>query len=278
MWREFWRMNQTFFLTGCASGMGRHMTQVLQQRGYRVFATDVNFAALERTAAELGWPADRVRIQALNVTDYAAWERVFGEAVSAFGGIDVTINFAGLLLSSWAHESPLKEIDGQIDVNVKGVIYGTRISAAHMAGRGQGHIINVASVAGLIPVPGMSVYAASKHAVRAYSLSAAMELRAKGVYVTALCPATVQTPMLDNQEKVPAAELFFSGLRILTLEDIERVIFRALRRKPYEAFVPWFKLRLFQVFALWPGVFPWLTPIYAWGGRRRQRQRQMKHS
>lgn len=270
-------MSQTFFLTGCASGMGRHMTGVLSKRGDRVFATDVNFPALQKTAEEQHWPQDLVRIQALDVTDYAAWERVFAEAVAVFGGVDVTINFAGLLLSSWAHESPLKEIDGQIDVNVKGVIYGTRVSAAHMVERGHGHIVNLASVAGLIPVTGMSIYAASKFAVRAYSLSAAMELRPKGVYVTALCPGTVQTPMLDNQEDVPAAEMFFSGLRILTLEDIERVILRKiLPRKPYEVFIPWFKLKVFQMVGLFPAIGPWVAPLYGWSGRRRQKQRLAK--
>ncbi len=266
-------MAERFFLTGCASGMAKHLTNVLQQRGDYVFATDVNLAALEAAAQELGWPADRVMLRQLDVTDCEAWEQVFAEAVAAFGHIDVTMNIAGLLLSSWVHESPLKEINGQIDVNVKGVIFGTRISARHMLQRGKGHIINIASIAGLVPVPGMSIYVASKFAVRGYSLSAALEMRPKGVYVTAICPATVQTPMLDHEVSNPAAEMFFSGLRILTVQDIERAVFKALRRKPYEVHLPWLKLKMVQIMGLAPWIGPFVAPIYQWSGRRRQAQR-----
>lgn len=268
-------MSQTFFLTGCASGMARHLTNVLQARGDRVFATDVRFDALEAAARELGWPQDRVRLRALDVTDPAAFEAAFAEAVAAFGGIDVAINAAGLLSASWVIESPLNETDGQIDVNVKGVIYGTQIAARHMVERGRGHIVNIASIAGVTPVPGMSVYAASKHAVRAFSISAALELRTKGVYVTVVCPATVQTPMLDNQQDVGAAELFFSGLSILTLDDIERAILdRSLTRKPIEVHVPRLKLKLAQLFGLCPWIAPVVLPFYRWSGRRRMAKRR----
>jgi 3-oxoacyl-[acyl-carrier protein] reductase len=270
-------MGDVFFLTGCASGIGRHMTEVLRRRGNRVFATDLDEAALSRVAEELGWPPETVRTARLDVTDYAAWEAVFAEAVDCFGGVDVTMNIAGLLLSSWAEETPRKEIDGQVDVNIKGVIYGTRVSAAHMAARGHGHIINIASIAGLTPVPGMAVYCATKYAVRAYSISAAMELRPKGVYVTAFCPATVQTPMLDNQEGVDAAELFFSGLRILTLADIEKAMLkRALPKKPLEVHVPRFKLWYTHLLDQMPGLGPLIAPVYQWSGRRRQRQRRQQ--
>ncbi len=268
-------MAENFFLTGCASGMGRHLTDVLCKRGDRVYATDVNHDALIETARALAWPADRVRTAALDVTDAAAWERVFADAVAAWGGIDVAMNIAGLLLASWAHETPIHEIDAQVDVNVKGVIYGTRVAARHMIERGKGHIINIASIAGVTPVPGLAVYAATKHAVRAYSLSAAMELRPKGVYVTAVCPATVQTPMLDNQVQNDAAELFFSGYRILTLKDIEKaVLHRVLKRRSLEVFVPAAKVKMVQLLGVFPWLGPYVLPLYKQSGRRRQQKRR----
>ena len=268
---------QTFFLTGCASGMGRHMTTVFLRQGHRVVATDVAVERLEQASIDEGWDPSRVRLFKLDVTNYDEWQEVFSKAVQEWGGIDVTINFAGLLLSSWVTETPLKEIHSQIDVNLKGTIFGTQISAKHMVERGHGQIINISSIAGVVPVPGLSVYSATKHAVRAYSLSAALELRKKGVYVTVICPATVQTPMLDNQLNVDAAELYFSGLRILTVKDIEKAIVkRALRKKPMEIFLPRFKVKLFQVVALSPRLGIFIAPIYQWAGRMRQNFRRKK--
>ncbi len=270
-------MPQTFFLTGCASGMGRYMTTVFVRHGHRVVATDIDGEQLEQAATEEGWGPSQVRIFQLDVTNYEMWEEVFNKAVKEWGGIDVTINFAGLLLSSWVIETPLKEIHSQVDVNLKGTIFGTQISARHMVERGHGQIINISSIAGVIPVPGLSIYAATKHAVRAYSLSAAIELRKKGVYVTVICPATVQTPMLDNQLDVNAAELYFSGLRILTVQDIEKAIIkRALRKKPMEIFLPRFKVKLFQFVSFAPTLGLIISPIYQWAGRWRQNRRREK--
>jgi len=268
-----------FFLTGCASGMGRRLTDVFQKRGDRVYATDVNFEALKATAEELNWPEDRVQLSALNVTDYEQFEQTFAQAVDAFGGIDVAMNIAGLLLASWAHETPAKEIHSQVDVNIKGVMFGTRIAAAHMVERGGGHVVNLASMAGLAPIPGLAVYSGTKYAVRSYSVTAALELRSKGVYVTAVCPASVQTPMLDNQLQNDAAAMFYSGAKILTLDDIEHaIVHKALRKKPYEIHLPKSKALLARFVDLFPWSGPMFLPLYHWSGRRRMQQRRTSGS
>ncbi len=265
-----------FFITGCASGIAKHLTGVLLRQGHRVFATDVNPSALEQAARDNAWPEDRVRLRALDVRDADAWEEVFGAAVGEFGHIDVCMNIAGLLLAAWATEQPINEVHSQIDVNVKGVIFGTRAAARHMVPRGKGHIVNIASIAGLTPVPGMAVYAASKYAVRAYSLSVNLELRKKGVYVVAICPASVQTPMLDGQLYNDAADLFYSGYRMLTVEEIEHAILhRALRRKPpYEVHIPRLKTKLAKLADIIPAMWPVFEPLYKRSGRRRQAQRR----
>lgn len=255
--------------------MAQRLATTLLQRGDCVYATDLDLDALRRGASALQWPEERVRLAQLNVTDSAAWGRVFADAVEAFGHIDVTMNIAGLLMASWAEESPLQEIDAQIDVNVKGVIYGTRISAQHMTQRGSGHIVNIASIAGIVPAPGLSTYCATKYAVRAYSIAAAFELRPKGVYVTAVCPASIQTPMLDNQLNNDAAEMFYSGFRILTLDEIERVILnKVLVKRPYEVHIPQWKSRLARLVDRMPAIGPIMAPIYQRSGRKRQALRR----
>jgi len=266
---------QTFFLTGCASGMGQHLTTALLNRGHRVFASDLNDDALHDAAESCGWDRERAVLHAFNVTDYDAFVAAFDRATGELGGVDVMMNIAGVLLASWVHETPRQEIDLQIDVNVKGVIYGTRIAAPHMIARGGGHIVNIASVAGLVPAHGLSTYCASKYAVRSYSMAAAMELRPQGVYVTAFCPSSIQTPMLDNQLHNDAAEIFFTGRSILALEDVEHAIFnRVLKNRPYEVHVPRATGALAHVVNLFPSLGPLIAPYYRAAGRRRQARRR----
>jgi 3-oxoacyl-[acyl-carrier protein] reductase len=266
---------QHFFLTGCASGMGRHLTGVLAEEGHHIFATDLSAEALEATASEANWPRDRVLLAALDVRDQAAWKARFAEAVGEFGHIDVLMNIAGVLQAAWADSTPEDYVHLQLDVNVKGVIFGTATAAQHMVPRGCGHIINIASIAGLVPVPGLSVYAASKAACRSYSIAAALELRSKGVYVTAVCPAAVQTPMLDRQVSNDAAEMFFSGVRILTLADIEHAVLRrAMRHRPLVVHVPRSKAQLARFADYFPWIAPLMLPYYRWSGRRRLAQRR----
>jgi 3-oxoacyl-[acyl-carrier protein] reductase len=99
--------------------------------------------------------------------------------------------------------------------------------------------VNIASIAGLVPVPGIAIYSASKHAARAYSIAVAQEVRRHGVFVTAVCPTVVATPMMDIQiDRVEAAHTF-SGGRALTPDEVVRaVIDRALVKKPLELVLP----------------------------------------
>src|SRR5215472_15441003 len=162
---------QTFVLTGCASGIGRHLTGALTLRGHRVLATDINMAALEECAH--AWNAEQVAIRALDVRDADGWDRVLKEAAARFGRVDVVMNIAGYLRSGWVHEMPPEEVQRHIDINTKGVIFGTQASARYMMAQRQGHIINIASLAALVPVSGLALYSASKYAVRAFSIAAA---------------------------------------------------------------------------------------------------------
>src|SRR6185295_6401487 len=103
----------------------------------------------------------------------------------------------------------------------------------------RGHIVNIGSLASLSPVPGLSLYVASKFAVRGFTLSAAMELREHGVSVTLIMPDAVETPMLDKQVAYKEAAMTFSGQRPLTVHDIERLIVdTVLPYKPLEAAIP----------------------------------------
>lgn len=262
---------QRFFITGCASGIGRHAADVLVAAGHTVFATDLRLAPLQDFAAARAWPAGRAVCRALDVRDPAAWEAAFAEAVQVMGAVDVLLNIAGYLKPGYTHEVAADEVDLHFDINTKGVVHGTRVAARHMAARGRGHVVNVASLASLAPVPGIALYSASKYAVRAFSIAAAQELRPHGVAVTVVCPDAVRTPMLDLQLDYREAELTFSGARLLTPDDVVRAIVdEVLPRRPLMLAIPRSRALLARLADLFPRTAVWLEPLLRRLGRARQ--------
>lgn len=225
------------FLTGSANGIGRHLTEVFYNRGDAVVATDVDEAALRTLTA--GWDADRVLTARLDVRDRANWQTVIGQALARFGRIDVGLNVAGVLRAGYVAEFNPDDIDFVVDINVKGVLLGSRLLTEPMVRQGGGHLINIASLAAIAPVPGLSVYSASKFAVRAFTLAAAAELRSRGVRVSVVCPDLVDTNMLTQQINRPEAALSFTGPRTLTVADVAwAVLHDALERHRVEIIIP----------------------------------------
>ncbi len=267
--------SRSFFLTGCASGIGKHLCGLLVADGHRVFATDVNIDALTGHAQKEGWPVDRVATSALDVRDPDAWESVFAKAAERFGHVDVCLNIAGVLLANWVHEAPRNEVDAQIDVNLKGVIYGTQVAARHMVERGEGHIVNIASLAGVAAPPGLSIYAASKHGVRGFSIVAALELRKSGVFVTAVCPDAINTPMANIPKENDAGAMFFSAPQLLTVEQIGRHLMKkVLVKKPVTFSTPRGRSFLAHVSNLFPSLGLRVAEGYLNKGRKSHQQHQ----
>jgi len=222
-------------VSGAASGIGRHMALVLHRAGHRLVLIDIDEQRLEGLSAEQGWEHDRaVCLERLDVRDAAGWAAVVDRAVSRFGRIDFMLNIAGYLKPGYVHEVDADVLARHLDINAKGVMLATRAAAPVMVAQGFGHILNVASIAAISHVPGLSAYCASKHAVRGFSLAVAHELAQHGVAVTAFCPDAVETPMLTLQEAYPEAAMTFGGGRALTLEEVERELLRAMRDRPLE--------------------------------------------
>ncbi|MBI3543840.1 MAG: SDR family NAD(P)-dependent oxidoreductase [Deltaproteobacteria bacterium] len=246
-----------FVITGAAGGIGKHLAATLRARGATVVATDLQ-------------ASDGIR--QLDVTKPDEWARLLDDVVRLHGRIDVLLNVAGYLKPGWAHEMPAVEVDRHFDVNVKGVVFGTQAAALRMVARGSGHVVNIASLAALMPVPGLALYSASKYAVRAFSIASDRELRPKGVAVSVVCPDAVRTPMLDLQKDYPQAEMTFSGPRVLTVDDVTRVILeRVLQTQPTEVFIPAWRGWAARVGDVFPDFAAMLTPLLKKMGRRHQR-------
>lgn len=231
---------QVVVVTGGASGIGKQLANDALARGHQVMATDLDEEGLAAAATAGDWKSTgRAETRVLDVRDADAWSSVLDDCTARFGRVDTLINVAGFLDAAWVCDISDRSVDVTIDVNVKGVILGTRAAAARMTTQGTGHIINFASLAGIAPLPGNSVYCASKHAVRGFSLSAGIELRAQGVHVTVVCPGPVETPMLDIQMDREEAALTFSAKRPLTTREVSDAVFgQVFKARPLELVLP----------------------------------------
>jgi 3-oxoacyl-[acyl-carrier protein] reductase len=259
-------------LTGAASGIGRHLTGALARAGFRLVATDRDEAALAAAARADAWPADRVHLRPLDVREPDAFRDAISRAQAAFARFDLLFNVAGYLRPGYAHEAEAVEIDRHLDVNVKGVIHGTRAAAAVMVKQRRGHVVNFASLAAHVPVGGLGLYSTSKFAVRGFSLVAAHELRPHGVFVTAVCPDAVQTPMVDLQVAYPEAALSFSNPNMLTVDDVARAVLEdVLPRRPLEILLPKGRGLLARLVNAWPTLGLRLAPRFAAKGEKRRR-------
>lgn len=230
---------KTFWITGAASGLGQALTTAALEAGHAVFATDVLLEKLEESAASCGWNRGRLLLAALDVRDATAWENAEQSFRQRWPRLDVMVNNAGILLSGPLSEVKDNDVHRMLDINVKGVMFGSRHAAGLMLEQRSGHIINMGSMSSLAPVPGIGLYSASKFAVRGYSLALAMELKDSGIAVTCVCPDGINTPMLKAEAHSKDAALIFSGGRILTIGEVrDAILGPVLQKRPMEFILP----------------------------------------
>lgn len=260
-------------LTGCASGIGRHLTGALARSGHRLVATDLDADALAAAAESERWSDASVVRRQLDVRSEAQWEATLDAAGAELGGLDVLFNIAGFLQAAYVTDFTQRDIDLHLDVNAKGTMLGTRAAARRMIEAGSGHIVNIGSLASLAPVPGLSLYSASKFAVRGFTLAAATELRPRGVAVTLIMPDAVATPMLEKQIEMEEAALTFSGSRPLTVEDVAQVILdHVLPHRPLEVTIPLGRGLLARAANTAPELARVLAPVLLKKGKQRQEE------
>jgi len=239
-------------VTGAASGIGRHWAGVLAARAddYRLALVDVNEAGLHAAFAA----NDRVRLHAFDVRSTERWASLVDDTVDRFGRIDYLFNIAGGGRPGFLLDVPLDLVDSTIDVNLKAQIYGMKAVGPVMVLQGAGHIVNVASLAGISPTPGNELYSAAKCGLRAVSLATAVRLRPHGVFVTVVCPDLVDTPTLMRHLDLDPEDvaLIHSAPRPLTVVEVEKAFFRAMRDKPLEIAIPRWRGWLAKVNNLYP--------------------------
>jgi NAD(P)-dependent dehydrogenase (short-subunit alcohol dehydrogenase family) len=205
-------------VTGAGRGFGREIAERLAERSYTVLATDLDAGAAAETAELVGGFSMQ-----LDVRDPDAHRRA-AQAATERGLLEVWVNNAGVLRTRKAWEHSDEEVRLQVEANLLGVIWGCRAAVDAMRERGgpNMHIVNLASMSALTPVPGLAVYSASKHGVLGFTGSLQGDLMAAGlpIRVHAVCPDGADTDMTRERAHEPESAIIWSGPRMLSAGEV----------------------------------------------------------
>ncbi|MFC4913395.1 SDR family NAD(P)-dependent oxidoreductase [Actinomadura gamaensis] len=227
-------------VTGGASGIGRAIATALVSRGNTVVVTDINADGAAKVAERLNTLGrGKATAERLDVTDAAAVAELYQGVKAEHGSLDLVFNNAGIAIGGLAEELTLDHWNRAIDINLKGVVHGVHAAYPIMLEQGSGHIVNTASLAGLVPMPIGIPYTATKHAVVGLSLGLRAEAAGRGVKVSVVCPSFVDTPLLTNvNPDLPATpmsgdakeDIKKASPRLYTAEKLARDIMRGVRK------------------------------------------------
>ncbi|WP_069166226.1 SDR family oxidoreductase [Nocardia altamirensis] len=209
-------------ITGAGRGIGRATAELFAAKGSEVVIADVDVEAAQEAAGAIG-----AKAYELDVRSRGQWDKVIAD----LGHVDVLVNNAGVMPAGPFLDEP--DVVGQatMDINVWGLIHGMRAVAPGMVERGRGHIVNVASLAGKIPLPGLAVYNASKFAAVGLSAATRLEFAPQGVSVSCVMPSAVRT-------RLSSGMALGHGMPTVDPEDVAAAILRTVATRKGEVAVP----------------------------------------
>ncbi len=242
-------------VTGGASGIGRALSQELGRRGALVVVADINKDGAERTANSITTSGGKAWAMHLDVTKKEEVTRCIHDVHSKHGRLDFIFNNAGIICVGDARDMDIEQFLRVLEVNLLGVVYGTMEAYHLMTRQGFGHIVNIASGAGLIPIPLQLPYVTSKFGVVGLSQTLRLEGANLGVNVTVVCPGFVQTEMFDTAEvlKVPREKtvaMVPQRLRVSVDSAVKKILSGVERNRamivfPFSVRLLWFIYKFF---------------------------------
>ena len=191
----------TAIVTGGASGIGQALAEELAKRGCEVVLADLQIELAGEVVSEISTSGGRAKAVKIDVTNFSAMEQLVQETVKRTGRLDYIFNNAGIVIGGSVILYGIEDWNQIVDVNLLGVVNGIQAAYKVMMEQGFGHIVNTASMAGLMPGPGNVAYTMTKHAVVGLSKSLRAEAKQMGVRVSVLCPGVVRTPILEGGGK-----------------------------------------------------------------------------
>lgn len=218
----------TIAITGGARGIGRATAAALIVQGARVAIGDIEAPLVERAAEQLG--AGTIGLP-LDVTNHDSFEAFLDQVETRLGPLDVLINNAGIMPVGPFLEEAHATAKRMVDINLHGVIFGSKLAVERFVPRGRGHLVNIASLAGKGGAPNLATYCATKHAVVGLSESLRLEFGGAGIDVTVVMPVGVNTELYSGLQQM-------RGIKTPEPEDVAEAIVEALQTGRFEVYVP----------------------------------------
>jgi short-subunit dehydrogenase len=254
-------------ITGAAGGIGRAVAHLLAHRGAILVLSDIRENGLRELGDSLKKSGARILTAVHDVTDPISWQSLIREVLKTYGRLDFLVNNAGIVQPGAAEALATHKIHQQVSVNFLGTVYGCQAALRVMKAQQSGKIINVASLGGIVPMPGEAVYSATKSAIRGYSLSLYGELLDSPVEITVVCPDSVATPQLAYELTHDEAVLSFIGEPLQPMRVAKEILNAALKNKP-EKLIPSGMGVIARTAMAFPRIFFALFPILKRIGQR----------
>ncbi|MEV4237218.1 MULTISPECIES: SDR family oxidoreductase [unclassified Nocardia] len=214
-------------ITGGARGIGRASAEAFLAAGAAVAIGDIDVELVAKTAAELGAdPEAKIIGLPLNVTDKASFAAFLDSVDKELGPLDVLVNNAGIMPTGLFADEDEAMTERIIDINLNGVIHGSRLAVGRFMDRGSGHLINIASLAGTQGFPGLATYCATKHAVVGFTSALHLEMKEHGIHVGAVLPGIVRTELSAGAD-MPA---WITPLTTVDPEDVAQAIVKSVQQ------------------------------------------------
>ncbi|RPI33582.1 MAG: SDR family oxidoreductase [Chloroflexota bacterium] len=246
-------------VTGASSGIGEATARAFAREGYQVALAARRFDRLQALAEEIELTGGDAFPIAADVSKIEDIQKMVSETLEHYRQIDVLFNNAGFGRLDWLENlDPVEDIDTQIRVNLLGVIQTARAVLPNMLFRRKGHIINMASIAGLVATPTYTIYAASKFGMRGFTEALRREVGVYGIHVSGIYPGGVKTEFSDHARIRRKTGVTTPAVLRLTSEQVAEAVLRLVRRPRRTMIIPWPMTLFAWINALVPGLVDWV--------------------
>jgi NAD(P)-dependent dehydrogenase (short-subunit alcohol dehydrogenase family) len=224
---------KTIAISGSGSGLGEALAYRFAKGGYRVAVSDVDPQRAQKVFENIQQQGGDGFAMGLDVTSESDWQALYQRVSDEWGGLDVLVNNAGVAAAGRLEDSSIEDWNWVLDIDLMGVIRGCHRFVPLFRSQRGGHIVNVASFAGMMPVPALSAYATAKAGVVALSEQLRVDLVGSGVGVSVLCPAFVDTRLLEtlrsNDDKAKKMASKWMSNSPITAEKVAEDVFKAVK-------------------------------------------------